>query len=100
MLTLQEIWRLVYSPPFLSLFVLVSAVIYKHTKLGNTGIKGWGWIISGAMIYLLLTVLNTVDLALLSMPTYASQWVPFFFSVVFSIFVIIGVLKIILDLIR
>jgi hypothetical protein len=101
MVTIVEMWQLMYSTYSMTLFTLISAVLYRYTKFGDKGTEGWSWIISGSMIFLLLSTIATMNLGLLGLDNVLIySWANLLLTIVSTIFVLIGVLKVIVDLFK
>ena len=62
-----ETIQILYSPISLTLFIFVYAILYKYTKFGDMGTGGWRFIMAGAMLTLLLTVLGNIDFSVVGL---------------------------------
>lgn len=91
---------IMYSPFFLVLIISIFAFLFKRT-FEDKGKKGLSLIIAGALFQLLLTSILSIPFIPLGILTRnVSLWVSFFITSISLIFILIGVLKMLFDVLR
>jgi hypothetical protein len=78
------------------LFVLTSAVLYKHAMTKDKGGRGWSWLIAGALTLFVDTSLRLINWPIIGLDGII-QWTSFSVSLVAAILMLIGTIKLLIE---